>query len=52
MIDCMGKYTILSQTSLILQMVVRGIKVDIIDYGRYEWIDAPIVEEGITFASP
>ncbi len=52
MVARIGNYTVLNQTNLILQMVVSGIKVDIIDYGRYEWLDNPIVEEGITLASP
>ena len=52
MVARIGDYTILNQTTLILQMVVNGIKVDVVDYGRYEWLDAPVVEEGITLASP
>ena len=42
---------ILNRTKLIFQLVTDNIKVDIIDY-NYEWIDAPIVENGITLASP
>ena len=52
MVARMGSYTILNRTNLILQMVVDGIKVDVIDYGCYEWLDAPVVEKGITLASP
>lgn len=44
-------YKILNRTKLILQLLIDKIKVDIIDY-NYDWIDAPIVENGITLASP
>ena len=52
MIARIGNYTVLNQTNLILQMTVNGIKVDVIDYGQYQWLDAPVVENGITLASP
>lgn len=52
MVDRLSDYTVLNKTNQILQMVVGGIKVDVIDYGRYEWIDAPIIENGISLASP
>ena len=42
---------VLNQTRLILQLVVNRIKVDVIDYS-YNWIDDPVVENGITLASP
>jgi len=44
-------YKVLSQTKLILQLVVNKIKVDIIDYS-YAWIDEPVVDNGIVLASP
>lgn len=44
-------FKVLNQTRLILQLVVNRIKVDIIDY-NYDWIDEPIIENGITLASP
>ena len=44
-------FKVLNQTRLILQLVVNKIKVDIIDYS-YDWIDEPIIENGITLASP
>ena len=42
---------VLNQTRLILQLVVNRIKVDVIDYS-YNWIDDPVIENGITLASP
>ena len=42
---------VLNQTRLILQLVVNRIKVDVIDYS-YNWIDDPVIEDGITLASP
>ena len=42
---------VLNRTKLIFQLVIDKIKVDIIDH-NYDWIDAPIVENGITLASP
>ena len=44
-------YKVLNQTRLILQLVVNKIKVDIIDYS-YDWIDEPVIENGVTLASP
>lgn len=52
MISRLGfEYKVLSQTKLILQLVVNKIKVDIIDYS-YAWIDEPVVDNGIVLASP
>ena len=48
----MGSFTIHNRTKRILQGALRGIKVDVIDYSQYPWIDAAIVEDGITLASP
>lgn len=48
----MGDLRILNRTNSILQMVLNGVKVDVVDYGCYEWIDTPIVEEGLVLASP
>ena len=44
-------FKVLNQTRLILQLVVNKIKVDIIDYS-YDWIDEPVIENGVTLASP
>ena len=48
----LGNVTIINQSSTILQMELNGIKVDVVNYRCYDWIDAPIVENGITLASP
>ena len=48
----LGSVTITNQSSTILQMELNGIKVDVVNYRCYDWIDAPIVEDCITLASP
>ena len=48
----MGDLRILNRTKSILQLVLRGVKVDVVDYGCYDWIDTPIVENGLELASP
>lgn len=52
MVQRFGSYTILNQTKNILQLTINGIKVDFVNYSCYEWIDEPIIEDGITLASP
>ena len=52
MFSSMDSFTIHNRTKRILQGALRGIKVDVIDYSQYPWIDAAIVEDGITLASP
>lgn len=52
MLSSLGSITILNRTDKILQVVLRGIKVDVIDYSRYGWIDTPVVDDGIVLASP
>ena len=47
-----GELKILNRTNSILQMALNGVKVDVVDYSYYEWIDEPIVEDGLTLASP
>lgn len=47
-----GDTTIYSQSPNILQLVIKGVKVDIVNYSCYEWIDEPVVEDGIVLASP
>lgn len=46
-----GNISILNQTSHILQMTINQIKVDFVDYSRYEWIDQPLTESTIVLAS-
>ncbi len=52
MLSSLGNITIHNRTDKILQVVLRGIKVDVIDYSRYGWIDTPVVDDGIVLASP
>lgn len=46
-----GETTIIHQTKSIIQIVVDKVKVDFVNYSRYEWIDEPILSDGITLAS-
>ena len=52
MVSKIGDYVVNNYNASILQMTVNGIKVDIVDYSRYEWIAPPVIEEGIVLASP
>ena len=47
-----GDIKILNRTKSILQMVLSDVKVDVVDYSCYDWIDAPIIEDNLTLASP
>lgn len=51
-LSSLGNITIHNRTDKILQVVLCGIKVDVIDYSRYGWIDPPVVDDGIFLASP
>ena len=52
MMERMGSYRLRNRTSSILQLIVDGVMVDIVDYSRYPWIDNPVCHEGVTLASP
>lgn len=52
MLSSLGQIVVLNRTDKILQVVLKGIKVDVIDHGRYKWIDTPVEESGIILASP
>ena len=52
MLSSLGNITIHNRTDKILQVVLRDIKVDVIDYSRYGWIAPPVVDDGIVLASP
>ena len=52
MLSSLGSIVVHNRTDKILQVVLRGIKVDVIDYSRYSWIYNPVMEEGLTLASP
>lgn len=46
-----GNVTIQNRSNFILQTTIDDIKVDFVDYSRYEWIGKSIVCEGFTLAS-
>jgi len=46
-----GDVYIKNKTKTILQVVINGINVDVVQYTNYDWIDAPIIESGISLAS-
>lgn len=46
-----GSLQILNKTKNILQVVFDGVKVDVVNYSCYDWIDCSIVEDGIVLAS-
>ncbi|MBR5092560.1 MAG: nucleotidyl transferase AbiEii/AbiGii toxin family protein [Bacteroidales bacterium] len=52
MLERIGQYRLRNRTQNILQLIVEGIMVDIVDYSHYSWIDNPIVEDKIVLASP
>lgn len=52
MMEQMGPCCLRNRTNNILQLIVNGVMVDVVDYSRYPWIDAPICFEGLTLASP
>ncbi len=52
LLSSLGLLAVHNRTDKILQVVLQGIKVDVIDYSRYKWIDTPIEESGIILASP
>lgn len=52
MIERMGPYKLRNRTNSILQLIINGVMVDIVDYNRYPWIDEPVCEDGLLLASP
>lgn len=52
MLSSLGSMVVHNRTDRILQVVLRGIKVDVIDYSRYPWIDGPVIEDNLILASP
>ena len=47
----LGEVRVINETKNIHQYFVNGIKVDIVNY-PYSWIDAPVEEDSIRWASP
>ncbi len=52
MMEQMGPCCLRNRTNNILQLIVNGVMVDVVDYSRYPWIDDPVCFEGLTLASP
>lgn len=52
MVDRFGPYRLRNRTNNILQFIVNGIMVDIVDYSRYPWVDGAISIDGMNLASP
>ena len=52
MLSSVGSFSIHNRSKRIFQLILRDIKVDIIDYSQYKWIDDPVIEDGIPLASP
>lgn len=48
----LGDIKVYNRTSKILQVVLRGVKVDVVDYSQYSWIDDPVQDNGFVIASP
>ena len=52
MIEKMSACILRNRTKNILQLIVNGVMVDIVDYSQYTWIDKPVCEDGLILASP
>lgn len=52
MVEKIGSCRLRNRTKNILQLIVNGIMVDIVDYSQYPWIDDSVCLDGITLASP
>lgn len=52
MIEKMGACKLRNRTKNILQLIVNGVMVDIVDYSQYSWIDEPVCDDGLILASP
>ena len=50
--NSLGQTMVRTRTERILQVVLNGVMVDVVDYSRYPWIDAHIEDMGLTLASP
>lgn len=48
----LGEYEIINKTNLMIQAMLNGVKIDVVDYKRYQWIDKPLITDGIVLASP
>jgi len=48
----LGNLEIQNRTKNILQVSLDGIFLDFVNYSCYEWIDKPVIDDGIVLASP
>ncbi len=46
-----GEVVVFNKSNFILQMTINNVKVDFVDYSRYEWIDEPVRGDGFVLAS-
>lgn len=46
-----GECRIINRSKTIIQVDLQGVKVDVVNYSLYPWIDEPIREDGIVLAS-
>ena len=46
-----GNVLVTNRSKMILQTVINQVKVDFVDYSRYEWIDEPVMGDGFVLAS-
>ena len=46
-----GDFKLFNRTKHILQFVLNNVRIDVVDYANYKWIDEPIVENGVVLAS-
>lgn len=52
MLSTLGPLSIRNRSQKILQVVLRNIKVDVVDYSQYHWICVPVIEDEVILASP
>lgn len=48
----LGDFKLFNKTKYIIQFLLNNVRIDVVDYANYEWIDEPIIENGIVLASP
>ena len=51
MTNRVGNVHVTNSSKMILQTVINQVKVDFVDYSRYEWIDEPVMGDGFVLAS-
>ena len=51
MARAIGDLKVFNRTKNILQFVLNNVRIDVVDYANYEWIDEPVIEDGIVLAS-